>query len=217
VVLHKFRSPNFYYKGFQLKGLIEEWIDWISYLDAKIILYVAVAAIIVVIAAFAILPGSGMMKNLVPQGSNVPSSLTAVSAQVKPLSISYNGTSIVSTSDRSATLQTNFYITNPNTTTIILEYITYTISDDGTVIGYGQIGQSYDTNLEGSNYFPLIAGTSSNMGNSAVIENTGNFGNIWSELEKGTGKFTVSGTAYYAIKDAFSGSDYSQNFNFTNS
>lgn len=186
-------------------------------LDAKIILYVAVAVIIVVVAAFAVLPGSGMMKNLVPQGSNVPTSLTAVSAQIKPLSISYNGTSIVSTSTREATLQTNFYITNPNTTTIILEYITYVISDDGTVIGYGQIGQSYDTNWEASNYYPLVAGTSSNMGNSVVIENTGNYPAIWSDLEKGTAKISVSGTAYYAIKTAFSGSDYTQNFNFTQS
>ena len=184
-------------------------------MDAKIILYVAVGVVIAIIAAFAILPGSGMMKNLVPQGPNVPSSLTAVSTQIKPLSISYNGTSIVSTSDRSATLQTNFYITNPNTTTVILEYITYDIYDDGTVIGYGQIGQSYEESWEGSNYYPLVAGTSSNMGNSAVIENTGNYPNIWSELEKGTAKITVSGTAYYAVKTAFSGSDYTQNFNFT--
>jgi len=187
-----------------------------SYLDAKILLYVAVAAVIVVIAAFAVLPGSGMMKNLVSQGPNVPSSLTAVSAQIKPLSISYNGTSIVSTSDRTATLQTNFYVTNPNTTTVILEYITYSIYDGGTVIGYGQIGQSYDQNWEGSNYYPLVAGTSSNMGDNAVIENTGNYPNIWSDLEKGTAKLTVSGTAYYAVKNAFSGSDYTQNFNFTN-
>ncbi|NHI04272.1 hypothetical protein DYY67_1130 [Candidatus Nitrosotalea sp. TS] len=186
-------------------------------MDAKIILYVAVVVVIVVIAAFAILPGSGMMKNLVPQGPNVPTSLMAVSAQIKPLSISYNGTSIVSTSTREATLQTNFYITNPNTTTVILEYITYTISDDGTVIGYGEIGQSYDTNLEGSNYYPLVAGTSSNMPNSAVIENTGNYPAIWSDLEKGTAKITVSGTAHYAIKTAFSGSDYTQDFNFTQS
>lgn len=184
-------------------------------MDAKILLYVSVAAVIVVIAAFAVLPGSGIMTSLVPKGTNVPSSLTAVSAQIKPLSVSYNGTSVVSTNDRSATLQTNFYITNPNTTTVILEYITYNIYDGGTIIGYGQIGQSYDDNWEGSNYYPLVAGTSSNIGNSAVIVNTGNYPNIWSGLEKGTAKITVSGTAYYAVKNAFSGSDYTQDFNFT--
>jgi LEA14-like dessication related protein len=184
-------------------------------LDAKIILYVAVAVVIAVIAAFAVLPGSGLMKNLVPQGPNVPTSLTTVSTQVKPLSISYNGTSIVSASERTATLQTNFYITNPNNTTIIFEYMIYAISDDGTVIGHGQVGQAYEESWEGSNYYPLVAGTSSNMGNATIIENTGNYPQIWSELEKGTAKITVSGTVYYAIKDAFSGSDYTQDFNFT--
>ncbi|MGB6464540.1 MAG: hypothetical protein WA799_03855 [Nitrosotalea sp.] len=184
-------------------------------MDAKIILYVAVAVVIAVVAAFAALPGSGMIKNFVPQGPNVPTSLTAVSAQVTPLSISYNGTSIVSASEKSATLQTNFYITNPNNTTIILEYITYVIYDDGTVIGHGQVGQAFEDSWEGSNYYPLVAGTSSNMGDSTIIENTGNYPNIWSELEKGTAKITVSGTAYYATKNAFSGSDFTQNFNFT--
>ncbi len=185
------------------------------YLDAKIILYAVVGIIIVVVVAFAVLPGSGMIKNLIPQGPNVPTSLTAVSAQIKPLSISYNGTSVITTSERSATLQTNFYITNPNNTTVILEYITYTISDNGTVIGYGQIGQSYENSVEGSNYYPLIAGTSTNIGNNAVIENTGNYPNIWSELEKGTANITILGVAHYAVKDAFSGSDFTQNFNFT--
>jgi LEA14-like dessication related protein len=185
------------------------------YMDAKIILGVAIGAIIVVVAVFAFLPGSGMITNLIPQGPNVPGSLKAVSAQVKPLYVGYNGTSIVSTSDRFATLQTNFYVTNPNTTTIILEYITYDIYDDGTLIGYGEIGQSYDQNWQSSYYFPLIPGASSNVGNSTIIENTGNYGNIWSELQKRTAKFTISGTVYYAIKDAFSGSDYTQDFNFT--
>ncbi len=185
------------------------------YLDAKIILYAVIGIIIVVVVAFAVLPGSGMIKNLIPQGTNVPTSLTAVSAQIKPLSIDYNGTSVITTSERSATLQTNFYITNPNNTTIILEYITYTIYDNGTVIGYGQIGQSYENGVEGSNYYPLIEGTSMNIGDNAVIENTGNYPNIWSELEKRTANITISGEAHYAIKDAFSGSDFTQNFNFT--
>ncbi|MGI0086849.1 MAG: hypothetical protein ACREBI_02665 [Nitrosotalea sp.] len=184
-------------------------------MDAKILLYVAVAIVIVVIAAFAFLPGSGMIRNLIPQNANIPSSLTAISSQVVPLSISYNGTSVLKTSERSATLQTNFYVQNPNNITIILEYITYDISDNGTVIGHGQIGQAYQQSWQGSDYYPLIAGTSSNMGNSVVIENTGNYPNIWSELEKGTAKIAISGTAYYATKNAFSGSDYTQNFNFT--
>ncbi|MDE1726015.1 MAG: hypothetical protein KGH89_01960 [Thaumarchaeota archaeon] len=186
-------------------------------MDAKIILYGAVAVIIAVIIGFAVLPGSGMIKNFIPQGPNVPTSMTAVSTQIKPLSIQYNGTSVVSSDQRNATLQTNFYVTNPNNTTIILESINYVIYYGPTVIGHGEIGQGYEDNWQSSYYFPLVAGTSSNIQDNAVIVNTGNYPDIWSAIQKGTSKITVSGTAYYAVKTAFSGSDYTTDFNFTKS
>ncbi len=185
------------------------------YLDTRIILGAATVAIIAVVFVIATMPSSGLIKSLVPQGPNVPTSLTAVSTDIKPLSITYNGTSVVSSSERNATLQTNFYITNPNTTTVILEAINYDISADGTVIGYGQIGSRYEGSWESSYYYPLIEGTSSNIGNSTTIENTGNYPAIWSALEKGTAKITISGTAYYATKTAFNGNDFTQDFNFT--
>jgi len=184
-------------------------------LDNRIILGSAAVVIMVVIAIVAFLPSSGLMKSIFPQGSNVPSTITAISANIKPLSISYNGTSVSSFSERSMTFQTNFYVTNPNPTTIILEAINYDISADGTIVGYGQIGSRYEGSWESSYYFPLIAGTSSNVGNSTIFENTGNYPDLWSALEKGTAKITVSGTAYYATKTAFNGNDYSQEFNFT--
>lgn len=187
------------------------------YLDTRIILGVVAVIIITIVAVIAALPSSGMIKSIIPQGPNVPTSLTAISASIKPLSIGYNGTSIVSASERNATLQTNFYITNPNTTTVILEAINYAISADGTVIGYGQIGDRYEGSWESSYYYPLLEGASSNMGNSTIIENTGNNPDVWSALEKGTAKITITGTAYYATKTAFNGNDFTQDFNFTQS
>lgn len=187
------------------------------YLDTRILLGGVAIVIIAIIAVFAFLPGSGIMKNIVPQGSDVPSSLTSVSAQIKPLSISYNGTSVVSSSEKDATLKTNFYITNPDTTTVILESVTYDIYANGMVVGHGQIGQRYEGSWESSYYYPLVAGTSNNISDNADITNTGNYPDVWSALQKGTAKITVSGTVYYATKTAFSGSDFTQDFNFTNS
>lgn len=187
------------------------------YLDTRILLGGVAIVIMAVVVVFAVLPGSGIMKNLIPPGSNVPTSLTAVSTQIKPLSIFYNGTDVVSSSEKDATLKTNFYITNPNTTTVILESINYAISADGMIVGHGQIGQRYEGSWESSYYYPLVAGTSSNISGSDDIKNTGNYPDVWSSLEKGTAKITISGTAYYATKTAFSGSDFTQDFNFTNS
>ncbi len=184
-------------------------------MDTRILLGAVAVVIIAVVAVFALLPGSDMIKKILPQGPNVPTSMTAVTAEIKPLVISYNGTSVISASERNATLQTTFYITNPNTTTVLLEAINYIITADGTVVGHGQLGQRYEGSWESSYYFPLVEKSSSTINNTAFILNNGNYPDVWSSLEKGTAKITISGTAYYATKTAFSGSDFNQDFNFT--
>ena len=76
-------------------------------MEKKIVVYAAVIVIVILVAIIAILPNSGVIKNIVPQGPNVPTSLTAISTQIKPITIQYNGTSVVSVSEQDAILQTN--------------------------------------------------------------------------------------------------------------
>lgn len=186
-------------------------------MEKKFLAYGAVGIIVVLIAVIAVLPNSDFIKNLVPQGPNIPSSLTAISTPIKPITIQYNGSSATAVSDRGATVQTNFYIANPNTTTVILEFISYGVYANGVLIGHGQLGERYEGSWQSSNYFPLVEGTSTNISSHADIQNTGNNPDVWSALQKGTAKLTVSGTAYYATKNAFSGQDFSVDFDFTKS
>jgi hypothetical protein len=186
-------------------------------LEKKVLVYVAVGVTAVLTAVIAALPNSGIIKNLVPQGPNVPTSLMAISTQVKPITVQYNGTSTLSVSDLDAALQTNFYITNPNNTTVILESINYVVYANGVLIGHGQLGERYEGSWQSSNYIPLIEGTSTNISSKTTIQNMGNNPDVWSALQKGTAKLTVTGTAYYATKNAFSGQDFAQDFNFTKS
>jgi hypothetical protein len=85
------------------------------------------------------------------------------------------------------------------------------------LIGHGQIGERYEGSWQSSNYFPLVEGSSTNINNKDTIQNTGNNPDVWSALQKGTAKLTVSGSAYYATKNAFSGQDFSEDFDFTKS
>lgn len=186
-------------------------------MEKKIIVYAAVIVIIILTAVIAILPSSGIIKNIIPQGPNVPTSLTAISTQIKPIVIQYNGTSATSVSDQDATLQTSFYITNPNNTTIILESINYGVYANGILIGHGSLGERYEGNWQSSNYFPLVEGTSTNISSMSTIQNTGNNPDLWSAIQNGTAKLTVAGTAYYATKNAFSGQDFTTDFDFTKS
>ena len=186
-------------------------------MEKKIIVYAAVVVTVILTAVIAILPSSGIVKNLVPHGPNVPTSLTAISTQIKPITIEYNGTSAISVSDQDATLETNFYIINPDNTTVILEAINYDVYANGILIGHGSIGERYEGSWQGSNYFPLVESTSTNINGKLTIQNTGNNPDLWSALQKGTAKLTVMGTAYYATKNAFSGQDFTLDFDFTKS
>lgn len=185
-------------------------------MDKKIIVYGVGTIIIAIVVLFAFLPNSGLTRTLLPHGPNVPSSLTAITAEIKPISIMYNGTSILSASERNATIQTNFYIINPNNTTLILEFIKYDVYANGMVIGHGQIGQRYEGSWQSSDYYPLVEGTSVTLNDKTLIKNTGNYPDTWSALEKGTANISITGTAHYATKTAFSGKDYTTDFNFTN-
>lgn len=184
-------------------------------MDARVILGGVIVAIVAVVVVIAMMPNSGMLKIIMPGGPNAPNSISSDSAQLKPLTVLYNGTTIVSITERDAKLQTHFYISNPNTPTIILEYITYAISANGVVIGHGDVGQKYEGSWQSSYYYPLLTGVASNIGNFTVIKNTGNFPEVWSALQTGNAKISVSGTVYYATKTAFSGNDYTEDFNFT--
>lgn len=184
-------------------------------LDARIILGVVAVAVVAIIAVIGTAPNTGLLKSFMPPDTTTPSSSTSTSDQLKPLSILYNGTSIVNATEREAKIKSNFYITNPNTATVILEAISYDISANGMVIGHGQIGQRYEGSWESSYYYPLITGVPSNIDNTANIQNTGNYPDLWSALQNGTVKFRISGVVYYATKTVLSGSDYSENFTFT--
>jgi LEA14-like dessication related protein len=173
-------------------------------LEKKILVYVAVGVLVAITASIATYPRLGL-----------PSTTTPVS--INPLHIEYNGTSIVSVSDRNATLLTAFYVTNPNNTTLILERMTYNIYENGVMIGHGDIGQTYEGSVEASNYFTLVDHGWSNISAKDVIQNTGNNPDEWTALQNGTAKLTVSGTAFYSIKTAITGQDFSKDFNFTKS
>jgi len=184
-------------------------------LGSKVVVYAAIGIIVAIIAVIAILPGSGIIKNIIPQNKNMPSALTAISTEIKPLDLEYNGSSVVTITDRDATIETKISVTNPNNTTVLVEMINYGIFADGVLVGHGEFGQRYEGSLESSNYLPLVEHNTEVVTNKAQLHNDGNNPEVWSALQKGTAKITVSGTAYYGTNTAFSGQNLSSDFNFT--
>ena len=184
-------------------------------METRVIVYAAVGVIVAFIAVIAVLPGSGIIKNIVPHNQNMPSALTAISTDIKPLDMEYNGSSVLMITDRDATVETKFSATNPNNTTVILEMINYGIYANGILVGHGAFGQRYEGSLESSNYLPLVQHNSEVITNKAQLHNDGNNPDAWSALQKGTAKITLSGTVYYGTNTAFSGQNLSTDFDFT--
>ena len=184
-------------------------------MEKKVAVYAAIVVIVAIIAAIAVLPGSGIVKNIVPQNQNVPSALIAISTEIKPLDLKYNGSSVLVITDRDATVETKFSVTNPNNTTVLVEMVNYGIYANGVLVGHGTFGQRYEGSLESSNYLPLVEHNSEVITNKAQLHNDGNNPEVWSALQQGTAKITVSGTTYYGTNTAFSGQSLSTDFDFT--
>jgi len=183
-------------------------------LEKKILVYVAIGVIVALLGIVAVLPSSGIFKNMVSQNANVPSALTSVMTEVKPITIQYNGSSIISVTNRDATIETKFNLTNTNDNTLIIEMLSYDVNVNGITIGHGQYGQKYEGASESSTYLPLTQHNSEIITIKAQLINDGNNPQVWSSLQNSTGKIRIQGTIYYSTHSPFAGQSYSKDFDF---
>ena len=183
-------------------------------MEKKILVYVAIGVIVAILGVVAVLPSSGLLKNMISHNANTPSALTSVLTEVKPVDISYNGSSVLSVTNRDATIESKFYLTNPNDNTLIIEMLSYDVYVNGIPIGHGQYGQKYEGASESSTYLPLTQHNSETLTNKAQLVNDGNNPQAWSALQGGTGQIRISGTAYYSTHSPFAGQSYSKDFDF---
>ena len=183
-------------------------------MEKKILVYVAIGVIIALLGIVAILPSSGIFKNMISHNANVPSALTSVMTEVKPITIQYNGSSILSVTNRDATIETKFNLTNTNDDTLIIEMLSYDVDVNGITIGHGQYGQKYEGASESSTYLPLTQHNSETITVKAQLINDGNNPQVWSSLQNGTGKIRIQGTVYYSTHSPFAGQSYSKDFDF---
>ncbi|MDE1769411.1 MAG: hypothetical protein KGI28_02505 [Thaumarchaeota archaeon] len=184
-------------------------------MEKKILVYVAIGVIIALLGIVAILPSSSLFKNMMSHNANVPSALTSVMTEVKPLTIEYNGSSVLSVTDKDATIESKFNLTNTNDDTLIIEMLSYDVNVNGVTIGHGQYGQKYEGASDSSTYLPLTQHNSETISVQAQIINDGNNPQVWSALQSGTGNIKIQGTAYYSTHSPFAGESYSKDFNFT--
>ncbi len=146
----------------------------------------------------------------------LPTSISKpASTEIKPVVVTINGTSVLSSTDKEAIIDTKFNVLNPNNVTVILEAITYDLYENGVLVGHGQIGQRLEGAWESSNYYPLVEHYTNQLDGKVTIENTGNNPELWSALQKSDTKWNVMGKAFYNTNTVLGGHPGSADFNFT--
>ena len=185
-------------------------------MNPKIFVGVAVAALAAVLGGI-LLMGPSIVIEPQENGSvdNAPGG-----PLFQPLEVKLDDISIKKISQRAATIDIAFEISNPNQRSMIVQTMDYQLfetgySDSEQVAG-GQIGSRPQGMVEfGSNYYTLLGENSILLKDTIVLTNTGNIADLWSTLEADNASWRVSGDVFYNLSSMTSGQENELHFEFT--
>ena len=140
--------------------------------------------------------------------------------QAEPLQIELDDISVTKISERTATIEIAFKITNPNQRSMIVQVMDYQLFETGysdtEQISGGQIGNRPEGMVEfGSNYYTLLGENSIILRDNITLKNSGNTPELWSALESNTASWRVSGDVFYNLSSMTSGQENELSFEFT--
>ena len=183
-------------------------------MNPKIFVAVAVAALA------AILGGILMVGPTVEVTSPENSEETPAVMQTKPIEIELGDIEVTKISERNATIEVSFVISNPNQRSMIVQILDYQLFETGysqtEQIAGGSIGTRAQGMVEfGNNFYTLLGDNSIVLKDKIVLKNTGNTPELWSGLEDGTSTWKVSGVVFYNLSSMTSGQENELPFVFT--
>ena len=188
-------------------------------MNPKIFVGAAVAGLAVVLGGI-LLAGPSM---IVSEDQSAPPPLSGEAQstfQAQPLRIDLDDVSVTKISERTATIELAFEVTNPNQNAMIVQVLDYQLFETGysetEQISGGQIGTRPEGMVEfGSNYYTLLGENSITLRDKITIRNSGNTPELWAALEDGTASWRVSGTVFYNLSSMTSGQENEVPFDFT--
>lgn len=135
-----------------------------------------------------------------------------------PITIELVDISVLKISERSATIQVEFEIFNPNPRAVIVQTMDYQLFET-TFSNYeqldgGTIGSRPEGMVEfGSNYYTLLGNNSIVLKDKIVVPNTLSDG-LWDALKTDTASWRISGTVYYNLSSMTSGQENTLDYEF---
>ncbi|WP_420546278.1 hypothetical protein [Nitrosopumilus sp.] len=193
-------------------------------MNPKIFVGIAIVGLIAVLGGILLMGSSVTIEpqtnNSVTDDQNVNESKVPTVSQALPLQIELDDISVPKISERTATIELAFKISNPNERSMIVQVMDYQLFETGysetEQLSGGQIGNRPEGMVEfGSNYYTLLGENSIFLRDKIVLKNTGNTPELWSALEDGTAKWKVSGDVFYNLSSMTSGQENELHFEFT--
>ena len=170
-----------------------------------------VAGVLIAIIVVFTLTGTSVISD-VEGGFFSPSSQ---GQQVLPLAVELFDISILEVTEKQATLEIKFKVSNPNFKSVMLQHIKYSVYHNDARIGVGELGASPEGFLASPNYFIILNERPSLIGEKFTITNTGNTPELWETLNKNELNWRVSGEAFFNLSSITAGQENILEFDFS--
>jgi len=135
--------------------------------------------------------------------------------EVLPLEIELFDFSVLEITEKQATLEIKFKVSNPNFKSVMLQHIKYSVYHNDARIAAGELGASPEGFLAAPNYFIILNERPSLIGEKFTITNTGNTPELWETLNKNELNWRVSGEAFFNLSSITAGQENILEFDFS--
>ena len=200
-----------YYKHFI--STFKKCIQESKSLNSKIFVGAAAGGLAIVLAIIAF---SGTLISDVGGGEFAPFQ----EPEVLPLQIEFHNLSVLEISEKQATLDIEFIVSNPNFKSVMVQRLKYTVFHDDTRIVAGEVGSSPTGFVDTSNYFLILNERPVTLGEKFIIKNTGDT-ELWEKLEMSLAEgrnalnWRITAEAYSNLSSLTSGQENIASFEFT--
>lgn len=180
-------------------------------MNPKIIVGVVVAAFVIIIGIIGF-SGSVVLDDVVSKGNTMSPSETP--REILPLEVELVHITILEVTERVATVEVEFKVSNPNMKSVILQLINYELYENDLRIKISQIGQRPIGMVDSSNYFTILSGSPTILRDTITIQNTGNTPELWKALENNTPNWKIKGEASFNLSSITAGGEKEVRFEF---
>jgi LEA14-like dessication related protein len=180
-------------------------------MNPKIFVFIAVLILIAILAGI-ILVGPTLQVGTQNENSNI--------TLIDPIQVELANLSVSKISERVATIDIAFKISNPNPRAVIVQTMDYQLyataySDDEQISG-GEIGSRPTGMVEfGSNYYVLLGENSITLKETITLRGSENTPELWTVLRDDSISWRVTGDVFYNLSSMTSGQENEIHFEFT--